>query len=393
MINYVDNRAAYFRLLSALEESRWIALDTEFVSERHFQPQLCLVQLAYESGSAILDPFAFPSLQSFWNVMAEGEHETIVHDGRADLEFCLREIDALPKKIFDTQIAAGLIGYEYPAGCANLVSRVLNIELPKTETRTDWTRRPLKESQLVYGLDDVQYLYSMRTIIGGRIEKMGRWQWYEEEIDAWKERMLWQNGPDRWERIALNSTLDRRGLAIARELFFWRERRAKLADCSAKRILRDDLIMDLAKKKSYDIERIKETRDFMQPSYAGILDSISETIKYALNLPKDELPQLKEHEQSCKMTVLAQLLYSALGIICKQKELGLNLVGNQSDIKKWVLWKVRPELNISEPILEKGWRKEAIGSILEDVINGDTVIRVADPTSEDPLEFLKRSPQ
>lgn len=390
MINYVDNQADYFRLLSDLEESRWIALDTEFISERHFQPQLCLVQLAYDSGFAVLDPLAVANLQAFWNLLAEGDHETIVHAGRVDLEFCLRETKSLPRRIFDTQLAAGFIGCDYPAGCANLISKILKVDLPNTETRTDWSRRPLTRAQLEYGLDDVRYLHSLRTYIGGRIEKLGRWKWFEEEMNDWKDKMLWQFGPDRWEKLVQNSTLDQRGLAIVRELYFWRERRAQLADCPIKRILRDDLILELARRQVYDIDRIKEVRDFAQSNYAGILEPISDVIRHTMRLPKRELPSLMDHDPSSKMTVLGQLLYSALGTICKQNELAINLVASTSDVRKWALWRIHPELNISQPILDQGWRKHVIGGIFDDLIKGNMVIRVSDPTSDEPLEFLKK---
>ena len=391
MFNYVDNQADYFRLLSDLEESRWIALDTEFISERHFQPQLCLVQLAYDSGFAVLDPLAISNLQSFWTLLAEGDHETIVHAGRVDLEFCLRETDSLPKRIFDTQLAAGFIGCDYPAGCANLIGKILSVDLPNSETRTDWSRRPLTRAQLEYGLDDVRYLHSLRTYIGGRIEKLGRWSWFEEEMNDWRDKLLWQFGPDRWQRLVQNSTLDQRGLAIVKELYFWRERRAQLADCPVKRILRDDLIIELARRQTSDINRIKEVRDFAQSIYAGILEPISETIRYAMRLPKKELPPRMDHDPSSKMTVLGQLLYSALGTICKQNELAINLVASTSDVRKWASWRIHPELNISQPILEQGWRKHVMGDIFDDLISGKLVIRVADPTSDEPLEFLMKA--
>lgn len=390
MIRYVDNQADFFQLLSDLEESRWIALDTEFVSERHFHPQLCLIQLAFESGGAVLDPLAFDNVDPFWELLSEGDHETIVHAGRADLEFCIRATGKLPLKLFDTQLAAGFIGCDYPAGCANLISKILKVDLPNTETRTDWTRRPLTRSQMEYALDDVRYLHSLRTYIGGRIQKMGRWSWFEEDMNAWKEKLLWQFGPDRWEKLVQNSTFDQRSLAIVRELFFWRESRAQLADCPVKRILRDDLIIELARRQVFDIERIKEVRDFAQTNYAGILEPISDVIRHAMRLPKRSLPTLMDHDPSCKMTVLGQLLYSALGTICKQNKLACNLVANPTDVRKWALWRLRQDLNISEPILEQGWRKLVAGSVFEELISGNMVIRVADPTSDEPLEFLRK---
>lgn len=390
MLDYVSDSSAFSRLLSKLEKSRWIALDTEFVSERRFQPQLCLVQIAHEFGVSLLDPILYRNSFPFWELLAEGDHETIVHAGRGDLEFCIRETGTLPKRLFDTQLAAGFVGLEYPAGCANLIARVLNINLPNTETRTDWSRRPLNQNQLEYGLDDVRYLQPMRELIGGKLEKLNRTSWFEEDMNAWKEKTLWQFGPNRWEKLVLNSAMERQSLAIVRELYFWREQRAEMADCPARRILRDDLIMELAKRKTYNISKIREIRDFNQSSFTPIIEPIADAVYRAMHLPIKDCPPLMDHDPNCKMAVLGQLLYSALGTICKQNSLACNLVANPSDVRQWALWRLRPDLNLHTPLIEQGWRKSIVGEIFEELLSGKMVIRVAEPASDEPLEFLRK---
>ncbi len=389
MIEYVDSCNAYAKLLEKLSKSRWIALDTEFVSERRFQPWLCLVQLAWDGGMCLLDPLALPSLSEFWELLAEGNHETIVHAGRGDLEFCIRQTGKLPKKIFDTQLAAGFIGWAYPAGYANLLETSLGINLRNTETRTDWSRRPLMQQQIEYGLDDVRYLQPLRNMIGGRLEKLKRQEWYDFEMEEWKQSFFRQFGPDRWEKLVPNSSLDRRGLAIVRELYYWRERRARSANCPARRILRDDLILELARRRSSRQERIKELRELNQSNFVTVLPQIARVIDDALNMPQEDCPPLRPHDCSSKMTVLGQLMYSALGTVCKREELAVNLVGCPSDVRQWIVRRVRKDAPIRPSILEIGWRKQVVGALFDELLSGQLLIRVADIESEMPLEFLR----
>lgn len=389
MIDYVDSCEAYKTLLDKLSCSRWIALDTEFVSERRFQPWLCLIQLAWEDGMCLLDPLALSSVDEFWELLTEGSHETIVHAGRGDLEFCIRQTGKLPKKIFDTQLASGFIGWPYPAGYANLLELSLGISLPNTETRTDWSRRPLLPQQIEYGLDDVRYLQPLRNIIGGRLEKLDRQEWYNLEMEEWKNTFHHQFGPERWEKLVSNSSLDRRSLAIVRELFYWRERRARSANCPARRILRDDLILELARRRSSSQERIRELRELNQSNYLTILPQLARVIDDALKLPTNDCPSLRPHDCSSKMTVLGQLMYSALGTICKRENLAVQLVGCPSDVRQWIMRKIKDDPAVRPSPLEQGWRRQVVGTLFDEILSGQLLIRVVDIESEMPLEFLR----
>ena len=140
----------------------WIALDTEFVSEHTYRPELCLIQVSTPQRLAMIDTIVVRDVRPFWQAVVEGDHETIVHAGRGEMEFCLQDVDRLPKNLFDVQLAAGLAGIEYPAGYGTLVSKLLGEASEKHETRTDWRKRPLSKRQLDYAVQDVYYLGLIR---------------------------------------------------------------------------------------------------------------------------------------------------------------------------------------------------------------------------------------
>ena len=198
-----------------------IALDTEFVSERTYRPVLCLVQVAAQGELALIDAVTVADLRPFWDTVAAPGHETIVHAGRGEVEFCVQAVGRPPAGLFDVQIAAGLAGVEYPAGYGTLIWKLLGQSPRKEETRTDWRRRPLSARQIQYALDDIRYLPEIRDKLYARLQELGRLEWMAEEMAAWLEDVQRSLLHERWRRVSGNSGLDRRSLAIVRELWRW----------------------------------------------------------------------------------------------------------------------------------------------------------------------------
>ncbi len=191
--------AAFCEKLAAADV---IAFDTEFVSEHTYRSQLCLIQVCTPELLAVIDPLSAGDMKQFWEVLAEPGHQTVVHAGREELIFSLHAIGRRPAKLFDVQIAAGLVGDEFPAGYASLVTRLLRKSMHKGETRTDWRRRPLNRQQLEYALDDVHYLIPMRDKLTQRIAELGRTAWLETEMAAFQEEVEAARTRERWWRIS-----------------------------------------------------------------------------------------------------------------------------------------------------------------------------------------------
>ncbi|NLE38554.1 MAG: ribonuclease D, partial [Pirellulaceae bacterium] len=214
-----------------LADSSLVGLDTEFVSEYSYRPRLCLAQVVDDRGRmAMIDSMAVEDLTPFWEIVATAGREIVVHAGRGELEFCLRATGRLPEKVFDVQIAAGLAGIEYPANYGTLISQVLGEKPNKHETRTDWRRRPLSSRQIEYAMDDVRHLRPLRDAIAGRLESLNRLEWLREEMARWLDEVHRSLTHQRWRRVSGNSGLDRRALAVLRELWQWREEEAERRD-------------------------------------------------------------------------------------------------------------------------------------------------------------------
>src|SRR5262245_35042690 len=189
-------------LCDELAAAEVIAFDTEFVSEHTYRSQLCLVQVATSKHLAVIDPLAVGDLAEFWELLAKPGHQTIVHAGREELGFSLSAVNCFPAGLVDVQIAAGLVSSEYPAGYGSLLSRVLNVNAHKGETRTDWRRRPLSRQQLDYAVDDVRYLIPLNERLQQRLAKLNRLAWLDDEMNAFQEEVAASRTRERWRRVS-----------------------------------------------------------------------------------------------------------------------------------------------------------------------------------------------
>ncbi len=371
-----------------------IAFDTEFVAEDTYRPELCLIQVAAGGKLAVIDPQEVPDLTPFWQAVAAPGHQTIVHAGRSEIEFCLQAVGSVPAGLFDVQIAAGLVGIEYPAGYSTLISKLLGKPAKKHETRTNWRRRPLSKRQIQYALDDVRYLQPMRDEIRTRLDRLGRLSWLEDEIRSWLEEVARAAGQERWRRVSGNSGLGPRELAVLRELWLWREKEAERRDCPVRRVLRDDLVVELARRQSADPQRIGAVRGLERGDLRRRFDDIAASIQRGLDLPDEACPARIRGERPPKLSVLGQFLFAALGSICRQAELSPQIVGTPSDIRELIAYRTGMNGNRRQtPKLAQGWRAEFVGRLFDDLLAGRKSIRIAHPQSEHPLVFEDCPPE
>jgi ribonuclease D len=363
-----------------------IAFDTEFVSEHTYRSQLCLVQVATLGGLAVIDPLATGSLTRFWEVLAATGHQTIVHAGREELGFSLADIGRCPADLLDVQIAAGLVGGEFPAGYGSLLGRLLSISAQKGETRTDWRRRPLSRQQLEYAIDDVRYLAPLRDKLIEKITKLGRLSWLDAEMKAFEAEVQASRTRERWRRVSGISGLSPRSLAVAREVWRWRESEAQRRDVPARLVLRDDLLVELAKRRTADPRQIRAVRGMERSELQRALPKIAEHIQLALDLPQNDLPYSQRREVPNQINVLGQFLSTALTSLCRSMELAPALVGTASDVRDLIAFRlgfVEDEI----PVLAQGWRAEVVGTLIDDLLSGKLSIRITDPLSDHPLAF------
>ncbi len=380
------------RFCTEISSAAAIAFDTEFISEHTFRSDLCLIQVAVAGRLAVIDTVAVKNVQPFWDLIVADGHETIVHAGREELCFCLDATGKRPTRLFDIQIAAGLAGFDYPAGYGSLLSKLTGQQLNKGETRTDWKRRPLNKQQLEYALDDVRHLEAMRNKLFAQLTKLNRVAWMETEMLAWQGDVDTSRSRERWRRVSGIAGLSNRSLAVVRELWRWRDQEAERRDCPAKRVLRDDLIIELAKRRSADPRQIETVRGMERGDLQRSLPKLAECVEIALNLPESELPRTERRETPNQLNLLGQFLSSALTSICRSAEIAPSIVGTASDVRDLIAFRLGYDVG-GTPALAEGWRAQVVGQLIDDLLAGRKSIRIVDPQSDEPLVFEPVTPQ
>ncbi len=252
MSEIIAEQPALEQLCADLAGVPAMGLDTEFLRERTYFAQLCLLQVSFDDAADprgcrayCIDPLQKLDLSPLRAALGSPTTIKIVHAARQDLEVLWPVVGPVVG-LFDTQIAAGLIGLPAQVGYAGLVSRVLEQQLAKSETRTDWSRRPLSAAQIAYALDDVRYLLPLRVRLTARLQQLDRWSWFEEEMAALNDASTFAVDPEQaWRRFKGLAELDPARLEVARVLAAWRERRAIESDRPRSWILPDASLRDM----------------------------------------------------------------------------------------------------------------------------------------------------
>jgi ribonuclease D len=290
------------------------------------------------------------------------------------------------------QLAAGFVGLEYPAAYATLASKLLRIGLSKGETRTDWRRRPLSSTQIEYALQDVLYLEPMRDALQQQLDALERHSWYLEECAQWLAQVAASEKAENWRRLSGVSGLPSRSLAVVRELWRWREEEAERTNAPARRILRDDLIVELARRQTADLRRIRAVRGLERRNLQKRLPEIAERIQRALELPEGEHPKRAAKSTRPQLNLIGQFLATALGGICRNAQIATGLVGSAEDVRDLVAHRLQLEgFDAEPPALARGWRAEVVGRVIDELLQGQLAVRIANPLAEQPLDFLPAS--
>lgn len=383
---FVTRDAQLDGLYEAMQSTPWIAFDTEFVSEYTYYPELCLIQVATQDGLWVVDSLELSDVRGFWQSLCQGDHLTIVHAGREELLFCHRAVQAAPKNWFDAQLAAGMAGLEFPASYGKIVLRLLDQRLAKGETRTDWRRRPLSRSQLEYALHDVIYLKPIHDELTRRLEQRGRLKWLEEETASWRHRVLEVDTKERWRRVSGAGSLHGQKLVIVRELWKWRESEAQRRNVHPKRVLRDDLIVELARRGQGNRDRIRAIRGMQRRDLKEHIADITQCIQAAAGMQIDSRDTPPRPELPKQADSIAQFLATALASICREQSIAPQIVGTMQDVKDLVAQHLGFRVG-AQPKLLTDWRYEIAGEVLIKALDGKLSLRIRDPLSEFPVSI------
>lgn len=379
-----DLQALCERLATAPE----IAFDTEFVSEDTFYPELCLVQVATRSELACVDPQTV-DVAPLWRLIADGDHVTVLHAGREELNFLLRSVGATPRRLFDVQIAAAFCSNEYPAAYGSVVNKFLGRQAMKGEQRTDWRRRPLTAAQVHYALEDVRHLLPLLDRLTKLLGDRGRGSWVEEETNRWVQQVT--DAADRrdWRRVSGIGKLPPRELAIVKELWNWRQDEAQRRNTPPKRLLRDDLLVEIARRKIDQPDQILAVRGLQRNVLKRNVQELAACVRRGLDAPLEKAPRSPRREAPPQLDLLGQFLTPALTSICRRAEVAASMVGTASDVRDMIAHHMGFAGGADEtPALLRGWRAELVGNLIEHLLSGKTAISIGDARDADPLVFL-----
>ncbi|HTQ71608.1 MAG TPA: ribonuclease D [Acidocella sp.] len=370
-IEFIATSEALAALCARLEGEAFITVDTEFMREKTYYPELCLVQLAGAQDVAVVDAQApGMDLAPLGRLLAKPDVVKVFHACRQDVEIFLLLFDAVPAPLFDTQVAAMVAGYGDQVGYDSLVQSLTGAHIDKAHRFSDWSARPLSKSQITYAAADVTHLREVYEKLQAKLQNEGRQEWVGEEMSLLTRPETYRVDPDRaWERLKMR-TGNRRQLGLAKAIAAWREREAQRINIPRGRLLKDEQIPEIASLAPDDAEALAKARGISAgfangKSGASLLAAIAE----AKALPESELPKAERQRETPKASpALVALLKVLLTAAAEQNNVAPRLVASSDEIEALALDETAPN-----PVLE-GWRREMFGETALRLIRGQIAL-------------------
>lgn len=370
-IQYIDTPEKLDKLCQDLSTAKWLALDTEFLREKTYFPKFCLLQIATPELVACVDPIALVSLQPLLDILYDPSIIKVFHSARQDLEIFYHLTGKVPTPIFDTQMAAPLLGFQENPGYAMLVSSLLNINLSKAHTRADWSLRPLSEGQIKYASDDVIYLVEIYQKMMGKLTELGRTEWLAEDFAQLVSEELYQASPkDAWFRIKGWKKLTNKQLSVMQSLTEWREQTAIAENRPRNWLLRDDLVIDLARlqpETRAEMIKIRNLHEGTVKRYGQVLCRIIKTAKDRTPIKAQDIAEKSKkipHQEA-----ILDVLTAAVRVRADENLLNPAVLANRKSLETLLL-------NRSDSPLLQGWRAEMVGQELVSILDGEKSIAI-----------------
>ena len=371
-MDLITTTESLYRLCDSLASETFVTVDTEFMRESTYWPDLCLIQVAGETVNGLIDPLA-PGidLKPFFALMDNPNVLKVFHAARQDIEIMVHRAGIVPHPVFDTQIAAMVCGFGDQVGYEAIVRKLAKEQIDKSSRFTDWSRRPLSEKQLAYALADVTHLRVVYEGLKTELDRTGREHWLREEMDILTNPATYRTEPeDAWKRIKLRLR-SKKQLAVLMEVAAWREREARDKNVPRSRVLKDDAIAEIATQCPQTREALNQLRALpkgMATSRIG--DAIQKAVAAGLAIDPKSLPQPDDgrDDMSDAAQAAAEVLKLALKVVCEKEGIAPKLVASSSDIDAIA------ENDAADVHLMHGWRRELFGNLALAIKRGEAVI-------------------
>ncbi|MBS9720080.1 ribonuclease D [Tianweitania sp. BSSL-BM11] len=372
-MNVIQTQAELEDAIADFEQADFVTVDTEFIRETTFWPELCLIQMATPERNALIDPLAEGiNLTPFFRLMANTGVTKVFHAARQDIEIIFHLGGLVPSPVFDTQIAAMVCGFGESVSYDQLVQKITGSHLDKSSRFTDWRHRPLSTKQLEYALADVTYLIPVYLHLKTQLETEDRAHWLAEETGILTATETYDLKPeDAWKRLKMRLRKPVE-LTVVQHVAAWREREARSRNVPRGRVLKDDAIYEIAQQQPKDahaLGRLRTTpKGWERSSTASELLAVINT---ALAVPKDEMPKLPRYSQPAEGTSAgAELLKVLLRIVAEQQSVAPKMLASSDDIEQIA----SKGENADVPALQ-GWRREVFGEQALKLIQGEVALK------------------
>jgi len=370
---YIDTPEQLATLCEQLRRHDWLTLDTEFLREKTYRPRLCLLQVANPDVIACVDPLAVEDLTPLLEVLYDPAITKVLHAASQDLEIFFDLRGEVPAPIFDTQIAATLLGHGDQIGYGNLVKAELSIELEKAHARADWCHRPLEAAQLDYAADDVRHLREVYLKQRQQLTELGREQWLQPDFDELTDPARYRNPPEKaWLRVKGSNRLKGVQLAVLQAVAAWREEQAQQSNRPRRWIVKDEVLLDMAKLMPQATDRLRRIRGLEDSTVQRHGEMLIKLIAEARKLPKEQWPKPKSGVRlPAEQEPLVDVMMAVLRERCQQQRISPSAVAGRRELELMLTG----ERDL--PLLH-GWRAAIAGEALQALLRGEVALRVED---------------
>ena len=345
------------RVVEGFRGKPFLAIDTEFMRERTYYPQLCLIQVGDGDKAVAIDPLAKNiDLEPLWSLMRDESIIKVFHAGNQDMEIFLHEMGALPSPVYDTQIAGLVCGYGDQIGYDSLVKAILGENVDKTSRFTDWSKRPLTDRQIAYALDDVIYLAQIYPNMLKRIAAENRTDWLDEEFTKFSDPATYITEPeDAWKRIKIRN-LKPPALMRLMRLAAWRENESQNRNVPRNRVVRDETLIDLAGTAPKSVQDFSKIRNFPGGTEGRFVKPVLQIIQDVAAMPDSDLPSMPSRDKPVKPPqAVMELLRVLLKYSTDHYNIAPRLIASSDDLELLATDNNAPIRAL------KGWRREIFG--------------------------------
>jgi len=340
-----------------------LAIDTEFMRSRTYYPIAGLIQINDGEYNYLIDPTTIDDFYPLIEIFDDTSIYKCLHSCSEDLEVFQYSLGGLPKGMLDTQVAAAMAGYGFSVGFGNLVSAVIDIALPKGETRSDWLQRPLSQAQLSYAAIDVEYLYIIASQLIRRLDDIGRLHWAMEDSAAIVDNFFVNQDPEKsYLRFKSAWKLNQRQLAVLMGLSRWREDAAQDQDVPRNRIVKESAIFSIAQRGISDAGQLRKFEGINERMVRTYGQQIFEVVNKALSLPESELPMLLPAPLNAKERELLTELKQKVGDVAERLSMANEILVKKKEYESLIVGARQGRFALPEQLL--GWRREIVGDML-----------------------------